>query len=162
MFASSNQEANKTFETDSHIFYQRINAIEIHNLATITRITEIPPIFGVEAQCDFYRCFIVDQLPHQNFDTNKIYLDADTLSFPLTFRQWEAGDKMSPNGMNGRNKKISDMLNEQKLLPHEKTTKQVLTCGETIIWAVGNRIGQRFAVTDKTERILCIEFLSIF
>lgn len=162
MFCSSNQESNKTFETDSHIFYRRINAIEIHNLVTITRIAPIPDISNENSRCSFYTCSVADHIPKKEFEANKIYIDADTLSFPLTFRQWQAGDKMSPLGMNGRSKKISDLLNEQKLLPHEKSSKQVLTCGDTIIWAVGNRINQRFAVTDKTRKVLCIEFLMNF
>lgn len=162
IFTNIGQESNKTFQTSSHIFYRRSNSIEIYRLATITHFSNIPDITQENSYCRFYTCSIVQEFPSNRKVSNKIYLDADTVHYPMSFRHWHAGDKMQPMGMNGRNKKISDLLNEQKLVPHIKSNKQVLTCGERIIWAIGNRIDWRFAVSEKTRKILCIEFLMDF
>ena len=84
------------------------------------------------------------------------YLDADKLTFPLTLRKWESGDKFRPFGMTGI-KKLSDFLIDIKMPLPNKEQQMVLLSGNDIIWVVGQRIDDRYAVTDSTKKIYFVE-----
>ena len=79
-------------------------------------------------------------------------VDKARLSFPLTVRPWQAGDWFCPLGMAHR-KKVSDLLVEQKIPRHRKSSVYVLTSGEAIVWVVGLRIDHRFRITDQTREV---------
>lgn len=80
-------------------------------------------------------------------------LDAGQLKFPLKLRSWQEGDWFVPLGMNGK-KKISDFLIDKKVPANLKAQTLVLVSDQSIIWIVGQRLDNRFKVTDKTERVL--------
>ena len=84
------------------------------------------------------------------------YLDADKLIFPLTLRKWAPGDRFRPFGMLGM-KKLSDFLIDIKMPLPDKEQQMVLLSGDNIIWVVGQRIDDRFAVTDSTKKIYFVE-----
>jgi tRNA(Ile)-lysidine synthase len=85
-----------------------------------------------------------------------IYVDLDTLKFPLTIRKWEEGDFFYPFGMKGK-KKLSKYFKDEKLSLIEKEHIRLLCSGTDIVWIVGKRADERFKVTDKTKTILKIE-----
>ena len=87
---------------------------------------------------------------------NIAYLDKDKLSFPLTLRKWESGDKFQPFGMKGK-RKVSDFFTDAKLTLHDKKAVWLLCNGEgEILWVVGMRSDDRFKVTEQTKTILKI------
>lgn len=81
------------------------------------------------------------------------YIDRGLLEYPLTWRPWRAGDKFKPLGMNGL-KKVSDFLIDLKIPADEKAKITVLESSGKIVWVVGKRISQEFAVSDKTIDIM--------
>ncbi|WP_439880189.1 tRNA lysidine(34) synthetase TilS [Pontibacter sp. MBLB2868] len=80
-------------------------------------------------------------------------LDADQLKFPLKLRAWQEGEWFVPLGMNGK-KKISDFLIDKKIPANLKGQILVLVSDQSIAWIVGQRLDNRFKVTDKTERVV--------
>ena len=84
-------------------------------------------------------------------------LDFDRLVFPLTLRRWRAGDHFHPLGMKGT-KKISDFLIDNKVPLPDKQHVWVIESSGNIIWVVNHRIDDRYRFTDKTSRILLIEY----
>ncbi|WP_158849286.1 tRNA lysidine(34) synthetase TilS [Algibacter sp. L1A34] len=84
-----------------------------------------------------------------------IYVDADTLEYPLTLRKWEDGDFFHPLGMSGK-KKISKYLKDEKLSLLDKEHVSVLCSNNTIVWVVNRRADNRFKVTENTKNILKI------
>ncbi|KAA9327348.1 tRNA lysidine(34) synthetase TilS [Adhaeribacter soli] len=88
---------------------------------------------------------------------NVAALDAGLLQFPLKLRPWQEGDWFVPLGMNGK-KKISDLLIDQKVPLNLKAKVLVLTSGPSIAWLVGQRLDNRFKVTEKTEEVLEVWF----
>lgn len=93
-----------------------------------------------------------------NTSPNVALLDMDRLNFPLKMRLWVAGDSFQPFGMHGR-RKLSDFLKDQKLNPKAKRNTWVLLSGSEIAWVVGQRISNKFALTEHTKKVVKIELL---
>ena len=79
------------------------------------------------------------------------------VSFPLTYRLTQQGDRFKPFGMKGT-KLVSDYLTDRKRNYMEKMSQHVLTdkTGE-IIWLIGERTSDHCRITPDTPSILEIE-----
>ncbi|MDO7171210.1 tRNA lysidine(34) synthetase TilS [Mariniflexile sp. AS56] len=88
---------------------------------------------------------------------NTIYIDSLAVTFPLTMRKWEEGDVFYPIGMQGKKKKVSKYLKDEKQSLLEKEQTYVLCSQDAIVWVVGMRADNRFRVTEGTKQILKIE-----
>lgn len=86
-------------------------------------------------------------------ENNCVHIEASKLIFPLKLRRWTEGDTFYPFGMKQR-KKISDFFidNKQSLLEKEQTW--LLVSGDDIVWIVGQRLDNRFRVTEKTKEVI--------
>ena len=82
-------------------------------------------------------------------EKNCVHIDATKLQFPLQLRRWHEGDTFFPFGMKNR-KKVSDFFIDNKLNLLEKEQSWLLISGEDIVWIVGQRMDNRFRVTEKT------------
>ena len=88
-----------------------------------------------------------------------VTLDADKVSFPLTYRLCEKGDRFYPFGMKG-SKLISDYLTDLKRNVVQKMKQHVITDSQgEIVWLVGERTSDRSKITDQTQIILEIELV---
>ena len=83
-------------------------------------------------------------------------LDIEKISFPVVVRKWRAGDFFLPLGM-GKRKKLSDYFIDKKYSITEKEKKLVMESAGDIIWIVGERIDDRFRITDQTKSVLVLE-----
>jgi tRNA(Ile)-lysidine synthase len=86
-------------------------------------------------------------------------LDFDKLSFPLTVRTWQEGDSFVPLGMKG-NKKVSDLLVDEKVPLNQKQHVSVVVSGDEIVWVVGIRISDKVKVNEETQKVFLMEFIS--
>lgn len=87
---------------------------------------------------------------------NIAMLDFDLLKFPLVLRKWRQGDSFVPFGMK-KEKKLSDYFTANKYSLIDKENQWILCSEEKIIWIVGERIDDRFRISNKTKNILKIE-----
>ena len=101
----------------------------------------------------YYEYCNIDFIDNLDQGENVALLDADKLKYPLYVRRWREGDWFIPFGMSGR-KKLSDYLIDKKVSMAEKNRQFVLVSGEDIVWVVGRRLDDRFAITRKTENVL--------
>lgn len=93
---------------------------------------------------------------HQS-DKSTIAVDPELLTFPLVLRKWEQGDVFQPFGMNGKRKKVSDLLIDNKVDRFQKEATAVLVNADgKIIWVVGLRADERFKITATTGNALLI------
>ncbi len=90
--------------------------------------------------------------------SSRAYLDYDQLlaSGSLQICSRWPGARFHPQGAPG-SKKLKDFFIDQKINPYKRNTWPLVTAGEEIAWVVGIRIGHKFRVTDKTERVLVID-----
>ena len=101
----------------------------------------------------YYEYCNIDFIDDLDQGENVALLDADKLKFPLRVRRWQEGDWFIPFGMSGR-KKLSDYLIDKKVSIAEKSRQFVLLSGDDIVWVIGRRLDDRFAITRKTENVL--------
>lgn len=101
----------------------------------------------------YYEYCDIDFIDSLDQGDNVALLDADRLKFPLRLRRWKDGDWFIPFGMSGR-KKLSDYLIDKKVSLAEKRRQFVLLSGDDIVWVVGRRLDDRYAITRKTENVL--------
>ena len=91
-----------------------------------------------------------------NENPDQAYIDAEKLTYPLEIRKWEKGDYFYPLGMN-RKKLISNFLIDNKFSLLEKERIWLLSSAGQVVWVIGQRIDNRFKVTDATQNFLCIQ-----
>jgi tRNA(Ile)-lysidine synthase len=82
--------------------------------------------------------------------------DADLFSEPLVVRAWQAGDRFVPYGMKGKSKKLQDFFTDQKVSRPGRAKVPLLVAPEGILWVVGMRQDERFAVRRGTTRCLVV------
>ncbi|KAB1063768.1 tRNA lysidine(34) synthetase TilS [Salibacter halophilus] len=85
-------------------------------------------------------------------------LDFDKLNFPLTVRTWQEGDSFVPLGMKG-NKKVSDLLVDEKVPLNQKQHVSVVVSGDEIVWVVGIRISDKVKVNEETQKVFLMELI---
>jgi len=84
---------------------------------------------------------------------NILYVDKDSLKYPLVVRKWEKGDYFYPFGMKGK-KKLSKYFKDEKVDIISKERQWLLCSGGEIIWVIGRRPDQRFSVVAETKHIV--------
>ena len=95
------------------------------------------------------------------------FFDAKKIEMPLMIRPFKDGDYFYPFGM-GKNKspekpgkkKVSKFFKDIKLNQIQKDNTPILFSGEKIIWVVGQRIDQRFAITSSTKEVICFTIVN--
>ena len=102
---------------------------------------------------------LLSGVPEQTRDRPAEFVDADKLKpGDLILRTWSEGDAFMPLGMRTM-KKVSDFFVDAKVPVYEKRRFPILeTADGAIVWVCGQRIDDRFKVTEDTRRVLKLEF----
>lgn len=82
-----------------------------------------------------------------------LYVDKETLKYPLTVRKWNEGDYFYPLGMQGK-KKLAKFFKDEKIDVIAKHNQWLLCSGDDIVWVIGKRPDNRFKVKEKTREIV--------
>lgn len=90
-------------------------------------------------------------------NANTVFMDKESLLYPLILRRWSEGDVFQPFGMKGK-KKLSKFFKDEKLSLVAKENAWVLCSDKTISWVVGMRLDERFKVSKKTKNIIRIDY----
>jgi tRNA(Ile)-lysidine synthase len=84
------------------------------------------------------------------------YIDSRKIAFPFVIRKWKAGDYFYPLGMNQK-KKMSDYFIDKKYSVLDKENCLILESDGKIVWIIGDRIDNRFRITESTKKALIIK-----
>ena len=108
--------------------------------------------FNISAEIIDYNTDL--KFPDNNYTA---FFDFDKITFPLTIRKWVKGDVFFPLGMD-HPKKLSDYFIDRKFSLPEKENVMLLVSGGQIVWIIGERIDNRFRVTQSTTLVLRLEY----
>lgn len=89
-------------------------------------------------------------------DQKTASLDMELVRFPGVIRRWNPGDFFFPLGMKGK-KKLSDYFIDKKYSRIKKERIFILEFSGEIAWIIGERIDDRFRITDSTNKALIIK-----
>lgn len=158
MMQAFSSQSGKKFESATH------TAIHDRDKLFVTKITKKKQLKVSIFQTDTtialndlnltICCFDIKDFSLQR-DASVAALDVQKLQFPLMLRYWQQGDSFIPFGMKGR-KKVSDFLTDIKVPLHKKDTVLVLESAGEIVWVVGYRISDSFAVTNSTQNVYVV------
>lgn len=82
----------------------------------------------------------------------QVYVNEQVLLFPLTLRKWRPGDVFCPFGMQGKHKKVQDLLTDLRLDRFRKERVWILENAEgQIVWVTGLRLDERARVDLKAD-----------
>ncbi len=91
-----------------------------------------------------------------NFEKNRLYIDVQSLVFPLSIRTWRHGDKIKPFGMNGT-KKVSDVLTDKKISNHLRASVLVLeNADHTILSVLPFLQSEQTKLRNHSDKVLMI------
>ncbi len=93
----------------------------------------------------------------QDLPPHEAWMDAETVSLPLTVRGMRPGERWQPLGLAGHSQKLSDFFINEKLPQHLRSRWPLVCSGEQIAWVVGLRPAEPFKVTASTLRILQLQ-----
>lgn len=83
-------------------------------------------------------------------DRWQVIVDRDRLGGPLTVRPWRPGDWFCPRGMKGHRKKLQDLFVDEKVPKVLRSRVPLVVSPAGIVWVVGYRCDERFAVRSET------------
>ena len=98
----------------------------------------------------------VEEAPASGLEEDRedvVYLDADTVKFPIEVRSFKAGDRFVPLGMKSR-KKVKDFFIDRKVPAFMRKRVPIFLSGGEIVWIGGMRIDDRAKVKGKPKKAL--------
>ena len=96
---------------------------------------------------------------NKNNNCSKEIIDGSTIEGKkIKLRQWKHGDSFQPLGMSGE-KKISDLLIDEKIDIFTKEKQMVVTANNKIIWVCGRRISESVKVQSNTTKFTELSLL---
>jgi tRNA(Ile)-lysidine synthase len=94
-----------------------------------------------------------------NADPWRAYLDADAVGTGIVLRRRQPGDRFCPLGMQGQHKWIGEFLINETVPAQWRDWVPILVQRNgQIAWICGWRIDDRVRVTDKTTRVMIVQF----
>ncbi len=91
------------------------------------------------------------------FQKGKMYLDEKKMSFPISIRTPQSGDRMKLFGMDGNAKKVSDIQTQEKFPQWRKrTTDLCFDADNELIIFDWSKHAQKIAVSEFTEKAIII------
>ena len=93
------------------------------------------------------------QIPEKKYTK---WLDYDIIKDSVVIRHRKPGDRMGVL-LSGGSKKLKDYLIDRKIPQKERDNLWLLAVGQDILWIVGDRISEKYKVTNTTRQILHIQ-----
>lgn len=100
-------------------------------------------------------CSGLEEPPDTNYCWQALF-DYDKIGLPLQVRNRRPGDRFHPSGLDGKSKKLQDLLVDAKVPRRRRDTIPLLCSGTEILWVMGMRIDQRFLAQADTKQVLLV------
>ena len=93
------------------------------------------------------------QIPEKKYTK---WLDYDIIKDSVVIRHRKPGDCIGVL-LSGGSKKLKDYLIDRKIPQQERDNLWLLAVGQDILWIIGDRISEKYKVTNTTRQILHIQ-----
>jgi tRNA(Ile)-lysidine synthase len=100
----------------------------------------------------------IDSISDDNSFT--AYFDYSRTGDKLVVRSRKRGDRFQPLGMKDQ-KKLSQFMLDAKIPTHWRDNVPIIASPDGIVWVMGYRMDERVKVTEKTKKVLYLEFQRI-
>jgi tRNA(Ile)-lysidine synthase len=98
-------------------------------------------------------------IEHVDFNAeNTVFMDYDSLKFPLIIRNMRAGDRMEPLGLGGT-KKVKSIFIDKKIPRGNRGKIPLLVDQNSVLWIPEIQLSDRARVTDTTKTVLRAEII---
>lgn len=144
-------ETHRIVKDREHLILTQNNIINNNEYHISDNLTSIK--FPLSLEMEFLKDLSFIKIPKTK---DIAMLDADKLEFPLILRKWKKGDYFYPYGLKGE-KKISEFYKNLKYSIVDKENQWLLCSNDDIVWVIGQRIDDRYKITNKTKTIYRIE-----
>ncbi|MBN2357285.1 tRNA lysidine(34) synthetase TilS [candidate division KSB1 bacterium] len=94
----------------------------------------------------------------KNKDQATAWVDADRVRLPMILRSSKPDDRFRPLGFE-HEKKVDAYLKDARVANYERMDIPVLLSNDTIVWVCGQRLDDRFRVTQKTKSIYQLKLI---
>ncbi len=161
LFTIIEGKSGKRIYTISHMILKNRNELIISGLKeSLNVFYEIQNIAGLKKIPFIVSADIISMSGNYNIpaDNDTACLDSLKVSFPLIIRNWQPGDYFYPLGMTQK-KKLSDYFVDRKYSIIDKEKRLIMESSGDIIWIIGDRIDNRFKITQSTHNALIIKLL---
>jgi tRNA(Ile)-lysidine synthase len=111
------------------------------------------PLLGLRISTEFIPSVPRPIAPSSPF----AYIDASSLTLPLTVRFRQPGDRFYPYGAPGQ-KKLKAFFIDKKVPRTERDRIPLVLSGSEIVWVVGYQIAEPFKVQPGTQRTVCFHW----
>jgi tRNA(Ile)-lysidine synthase len=156
--SSKNKNSGQLLQTGTHRLSRTKNGFYFEKIAAAENL--IIPQPGVYLLGN--AVFSIHQIDAKeikwNDDPNEEFISGTAVQFPLQLRSVEHGDSFQPLGMQGKTKKIQDLLVDRKLDMHEKGKVLLLTNDQHILWVVGIQLDERAKVNHGDAEVYVVAF----
>ncbi len=116
------------------------------------KVPGVTDIGGSRFQVETLEC-----MPEGEVPPYCAYLDADAAGTDLTVRSRRRGDRFQPLGM-AAEKKVARYMLDARLPRHWRAELPLVLSAGRVAWVTGQRIDERFKVTERTLKILKLEY----
>jgi tRNA(Ile)-lysidine synthase len=92
-------------------------------------------------------------------DPSTAYFSGSLIGEKLICRPWKAGDRLRLFG-NGKLKKVSDVLKDEKITARRKRTQIVVLAGNNILWIPGVKRGNEYIADINEKQVVRIQYIN--
>jgi len=117
-----------------------------------------PGDYTIKESGKILKLYILTGGTEGELDKELLFLDLDTIKFPLLLRPPLEGERFRPYNSPGR-KKITRYLGEQKIEANNRVGYPVLLSDSRVIALPGVEISHEVRVTENTKNILAVELI---
>lgn len=120
-----------------------------------------PGDYAIKGLGKILKLYILTGGTEDKLDKEILFLDLDTITFPLLLRPPEEGERFKPYNSAGR-KKIMRYLGEQKIEGKNRAGYPVLLSDSKVIALPGLEISHEVRITEITKTVLAVELIDLF
>ena len=140
----------------SHSNYPAMEDLEFSVDLDIPGTVQVPQL-DASVTATVIRDIDIDNYKRLVYNPFMQFFDYDKLNKGINIRNRRIGDKFAPFGSNGT-RKLKEYFIDCKVPREQRNMIPLICMGNEIVWVIGDKISDKFKVTENTKSILKIKY----